>query len=76
MRDISVNKKNTRMKQIGQVRWLLWLLIALQHVSTGASPKPNVIVIRPFYRTASETVYPQQNYKIDTFHFIRMLNPT
>jgi len=42
---MSVNKGNTRMKQIAQVRWLILLLIALQQVSTAAGTRPNVIVI-------------------------------
>jgi len=33
------------MKQIAQVRWFLWVLIALQQVSTPAGSRPNVIVI-------------------------------
>jgi len=42
---MSVNKGNTRMKQIAQVKWLVLLLIALQQVSTAAGHRPNVIVI-------------------------------
>ncbi len=42
---MSVNRRNTRMKQIAQVRWLLWVLIVLHHVSTAAGSRPNVIVI-------------------------------
>ncbi len=33
------------------------------------------IRIRPFSRIASETVYPQKNHMIETFVFIRILNP-